>query len=260
MFKKTQSTSNGTPSQNNRTAMHFTLIELLVVIAIIAILASMLLPGLARTRETARRISCISNLKQVGTSLFQYCDNNRGNLPPLYTTTDWTMPVVQHYLVLDNGMAGVKTWSDIYPQDATTIARFAKTIFRCPSVPIAKHHSIGDYGANMINGNARQGVFTFPDTIRQIQKFSHASNYIAFIDAVEYSASAEGLWTSGWSIKAFGYANTNLQTALQNGSVRHQGIFNYVSMDGHADGKNYLTLSTPTATRDIFGDRYRSEL
>ena len=59
----------------------FTLIELLVVIVIIAILAALLLPALARAKEQARRIKCISNLKQLVLAGRTFALDHEGGFP-----------------------------------------------------------------------------------------------------------------------------------------------------------------------------------
>jgi prepilin-type N-terminal cleavage/methylation domain-containing protein/prepilin-type processing-associated H-X9-DG protein len=66
----------------------FTLVELLIVIAVIAILAALLLPTLANAKSKAKRVACLSNMRQVGLAVSLYAGESIGRLPnPKATST-----------------------------------------------------------------------------------------------------------------------------------------------------------------------------
>jgi len=75
----------------------FTLIELLVVIAIIAILAAILFPVFAQAKNSARKVTAISNLKQAGLSTMLYLGDYDETLPPLLRTTNTTDPLAAQF-------------------------------------------------------------------------------------------------------------------------------------------------------------------
>jgi prepilin-type N-terminal cleavage/methylation domain-containing protein len=76
--------------RRSASASGFTLVELLVVLAIIAVLISVLLPALHKARIAAMKVQCSSNLRQCGTYLFMYANDNNACLPPFITGTNYS--------------------------------------------------------------------------------------------------------------------------------------------------------------------------
>ncbi len=108
---------------------HFTLIELLVVIAIIAILASMLLPALNRSRESAKSTTCLNQLKQGGTAHLMYAADYKYIIEKGPTSGGGAAVPFNSYLL---GVYGGGAAYLPYVRVSATV-RYSK-LFYCPSV------------------------------------------------------------------------------------------------------------------------------
>jgi prepilin-type N-terminal cleavage/methylation domain-containing protein/prepilin-type processing-associated H-X9-DG protein len=92
---------NQPSKRSEQLAVAFTLVELLVVMVIIAILAGLLLPTLGRAKDSAQRIACANNLRQLRLALGLFTTDNRGRLPPRNTLTDcWPTQLQPQYVDL----------------------------------------------------------------------------------------------------------------------------------------------------------------
>lgn len=148
----------------------FTLIELLVVISIIAVLASLILPGVQNARASARRLQCFNNMRNVGLAVVNYSSMNGGALPPLSGGID------SYYLNAAGGAAvyGPAPWTvhllpyleqaGLYdrltakqPPTATAAQLLSNTqtlqntnikVFTCPDDPTADQGGAFSFAAN----------------------------------------------------------------------------------------------------------------
>jgi prepilin-type N-terminal cleavage/methylation domain-containing protein len=162
----------------------FTLLELLVVIAIIGILAALLLPALARAKDMAKRVGCLSNQKQLGLGWEMYSgdfsgrmaiNDVEGNNPPRSTTNSWVVGNARY---------------DIDPATITSgsIYVYVKNpeVYRCP----ADHGMIQDTSLSRyrsfslscyMNGPAENTTYGV-QPLHQTSQISNPSKTLTFID------------------------------------------------------------------------------
>ena len=120
---------------------NFTLIELLIVVAIIAILAGLLLPALNSSRNRAKTIRCVSNLKQCGLGLIQYANDFNQKVVLSWYPLSWG-----YFLLKESG----GYYARVYTPKYTSLE-----VMRCPSAPPAPMTGTRDevlmktYGSNI---------------------------------------------------------------------------------------------------------------
>src|SRR5262245_2678640 len=160
----------------------FTLIELLVVIAIISVLIGLLLPAVQKVRESAMRLKCANNLKQMCLGLHNFAQAN-GRFPPAYdnqppTPNDYIpgwgwathlLPYVEQdalYKQLNPMMTGANRFGGgVNPAMPTPLTQMTVPIYRCPSDPAPDlntfrlNHAMSNYRAVCGTDNSPGGIF-----------------------------------------------------------------------------------------------------
>ena len=161
----------GVPQSRSRSA--FTLAELLVAIAIVGILVAILLPAISAARESARRSSCVNNIRQVGIALQNHEGAHKafpaGARANIDLGTSWwvdLLPFLESTAVYESlDLKGINTGSVFFnTQNGPAIDRVLLSAMRCPSTPVEPFWPVNNYQVMMpsyvgISGSSDRGGF-----------------------------------------------------------------------------------------------------
>jgi prepilin-type N-terminal cleavage/methylation domain-containing protein/prepilin-type processing-associated H-X9-DG protein len=274
----------------NNARRAFTLIELLVVIAIIAILAAILFPVFAQAREKARAISCLSNMKQIGTSLMMYVQDYDETLP-MYRFLATGYNATNTNPVCDGAPAGwCGTQTLRYAFLPYILNPYIKNdqVWKCPSRPGAwsKLDPSGSeveaifrsYGGNnsypVNNVVFRSGLPTYqPFTLAAL---AAPADTVGMADGTYYNAAPrcapQCKLSDGWTFPIYywknlgnsnvfwplGQAQTDAgyDTYLPKIKSRHSGVLNVTWLDGHAKAMPAEKLIAAKELWDPYKDGY----